>query len=173
MGNNGGMISRLICIALCLYAAAVFAEPSALPDQYGQSGGLDQYPDQALLVIVASGRKLRWIGRWEEQLRAELPQLVSLRVADIKETPRPSLQQVATKLRKHVPENVSILIDLDNAWASEYQLDTDEPCLLILDQDHGLIAQYRGRPKTELVNQVLSSLRDVSPAETATASATP
>jgi len=164
---------RTALILLCLYCAGGHAETALLPDQYGQTGGLSNYPNQPLLVIVVTGKKLRWIGRWEKQLRAQLPELVSVRVADINDQPPPSLEQVSSRLRKHVPENVSILIDMNSSWANKYKLDTNEPCLLILDDKHQLTAQFRGRPNSDLVAQVIAGLRVYYPDSAPSVDATP
>ena len=153
---------RLVLLALLAGAAAGTEWPPMLPDQYGASGGLSDFEGQAVVAIVASGRKLRWIRRWEEVLRAEFD-LRSVRIADITDDPRPSETQVAEMLRKRAPENVKILIDLQNLWATTYSLDTGEPCLLLFDSDHNIVAQFRGRPKGELTDQVVKTLSDYFP----------
>lgn len=152
----------LILLAPVLAGAAEL--PAALPDQLGNEIALTDLPEQAVLAIVVAGRKLRHVQRWEEALRAELPELVSLRVADVTEEPRPSIEQVAAKLRQRAPAGVSILIDLDNLWASRFALDTGQPCLLLFDSERRLIAQWRGRAKRALVDEVLGKLRLVSTA---------
>lgn len=138
------------------------AQPIVLPDQHGELISLADYqalhPDQAVLAIVVTGRKLRLVKGWEEGLRESYPQLVSIRVADIKDEPRPSQDQVAEKLRKRAPENVSILIDLENRWATDYGLDTEEPCLLLFDADGQLVAQFRGRASKARLNEVSAAL---------------
>jgi hypothetical protein len=63
-----------------------------------------------------------------------------------------------------VPEDISVLIDLKSYWAGYYSLDTNEPCLVLLDSDHSVVAKFRGRPKGELVNDVINALRDYFPA---------
>ena len=137
--------------------------PPPLQDQFGSSGSLNDFAGQPVLIIVASRRKLPWIGRWEKTIRPELPQLNSIRIADITDEPRPTEARVAEMLRKRAPENVSILIDLQNQWASIYELDTTEPCLLLFDSDHKVVAKFRGRPKGELVNEVMTALRNFFP----------
>ena len=152
------MASHLLLLLAVLAATAVAAQPPALADQYGTNIGLDDYAGEAVLAIVVSARKLRHIERWEKKLRAEMPQLRSLRVADINEQPTPSQAEVATKLRERVPEGVSIQIDLQSLWATYYALDTGEPCLLLFDSAHNVIARYRGRARDALVSEVLLTL---------------
>lgn len=153
------LASRLLLL-FCVWAAtAVAAQPPALPDQYDTDIGLEEYSGEAVLAIVVSARKLRHIERWEKKLRAELPQLRSLRVADIDEHPTPSQAEVATKLRERVPEGVSIQIDLQGLWAKHYALDTREPCLLLFDSAHNVVARYRGRAREALLGEVVLALQ--------------
>lgn len=149
-----------ICIIVSLLAvtAAVAAAPPALADQFGGSASLNDYSGQPVLVIVASGRKLRWIGQWEKAIRARLPQVVSLRVADITADPKPGEAEVAAVLRERAPPGISILIDMQNQWATTFQLDTREPCLLLFDGEHKVVAQFRGRPKDPLFTEVITAL---------------
>jgi hypothetical protein len=146
----------LLRLTACLPA---WSAPAALPDQNGGSLSLADYPGQAVLVIVVSGRKLRHIKKWEQTLRSDFPDLVSLRVADITDDPRPTTEQVATKLRKRAPADVSVLIDLANTWATEYELDTTEPCLLLFDGNHAVVAQFRGRANRDNSAAVIASLQ--------------
>jgi len=135
-----------------------------LPDQYGQNGGLSDYAGEAVLAIVATPRKLRWIERWEAAIRAEMPGLMSIRVADVTDRPAPDYKKVADMLRKRVPEDISVLIDLQSQWANSYILETSEPCLVLFDSEHNIVAKFRGRPKGKLVNDVINTLRDYFPA---------
>jgi hypothetical protein len=163
------MISRLItCTALILSAFPVAAaEPSApLRDQFGNFGGLGDHAGSAVLAIVTSTRKLVWIKRWEAAIRGELPELVSIRVADVADEPPPSWDDVAALLLKRAPPDVSVLIDMENAWASGYDLDTNEPCLLLFDSEHNVVATFRGRPKGVLVDEVLDALKEFFPPAT-------
>jgi hypothetical protein len=159
-------IHAIICMLIAWSAinSAGAATPPALQDQFGISGSLSDFVGQPVLAIVASRRKLPWMGRWEKTIRPELPQLNSIRIADITDEPRPTEARVAEMLRKRAPENVSILIDLQNQWASIYELDTTEPCLVLFDSDHKVVAKFRGRPKGELVNEVMTALRTYFPA---------
>ena len=81
------MIFRLIAaLALCIAASAhgTTADPATgLPDQYGNTQELSDFTGEAVLAIVVTTRKMVWIGRWEEAIRQEIPELVSIRVADL------------------------------------------------------------------------------------------
>ena len=168
--DNATMITRLLLLLVFIATTVNGAiQPPMLQDQYGVSSGLASYPGEAVLAIVVSGRKLRWVGRWEETIRVELPEITSLRVADITDKPRPEEAQVAETLRKRAPANVSILINLQNHWATLYQLDTREPCLVLFDREHNVVAQFRGRPNDELADEVLTALREYFPSSQAAA----
>jgi hypothetical protein len=157
--DNTTMTHHLLLLLVLFATVAIGAQqPPKLSDQYGNSISLDDYSGEAVLAIVVSARKLRLIERWEQKLRAELPQLQSLRVADVDEQPPPTLAQVADKLRERVPDHVSILIDLHQHWSTTYHLDTKQPCLLLFDKEHTLVAQFRGRPSDALVSEVLVAL---------------
>jgi hypothetical protein len=155
-----------ICIifSLLVFTSATATLPTALPDQFGGSASLNDYAGQPVLVIVASGRKLRWIGKWEKNLRAKVPELVSLRVADITDDPKPAETEVAAVLRERAPPGISILIDMQNQWATDFQLDTGEPCLLLFDAEHNVVAKFRGRPRDPLFTEVVTALRAQFPA---------
>ena len=157
------MIARSLLILFSLFSISVWAQPPALTDQYGHSGSLSDYAGQPVLAIVASGRKLRHMKGWEEGLRKDFPQLVSLRVADITDKPTPTYDQVAKKLRKRAPESVSIIIDLQNIWATEYSLDTNEPCLLLFDNQGNVMAQFRGRANNTRLAEVSAAIARVVP----------
>lgn len=149
----------------CSFAYGTELErPPMLQDQYGQNSGLGDYTGEAVLAIVATPRKLRWIRKWEETIRAEMPGLTSIRIADVNEQPPPDRNKVADLLRKKVPEDISVLIDLQRHWANYYTLETSEPCLVLFDSDHHVVAKFRGRPKGELVSDVMNALRDYFPA---------
>ena len=54
----------LLAIAIVLPGIASAAFPDDLPDQYGNPVNMAAYGGQPLVVIVASGRKLRHIKGW-------------------------------------------------------------------------------------------------------------
>jgi peroxiredoxin len=156
------MLSQLqIFLSGCLLLAGSLlaqAAPGPLPDQNNKTISLADYRNQPVVVIVVSGRKLRHVKKWEEGLRAVYPELTTVRIADINDEPRPTQEQVADKLRKRAPADVSIMIDLNNIWANEYQLDTSEPCLLLFDDTGQLVAEFRGRANQTRLAEVTAAL---------------
>jgi hypothetical protein len=167
------MIARSFLILLSLFTISAWAQPPALADQYGNNSGLENYAGQPVVAIIVSGRKLRHVKAWEEALRKGFPQLLSLRVVDITDEPRPTYEQVAKKLLKRVPEDVSIIIDLDNLWATEYGLDTDEACLLLFDAHGNVMAQFRGRANNTHLAEVSAAITSIVPGTITHADNTP
>jgi len=161
MGIYSGNLGGWLLLLLLFSSTATHALPPPLPDQNGSQIDISELRGAPLLVIVVSARKLRHIKGWEEGLRDTHPDLVSARVADVNEEPRPDYEQVSAKLRKRVPEGVSIMIDLQRLWAQEYQLDTAEPCLLLFTADYELIAQFRGRANKERLAEVSGLLDEM------------
>jgi len=97
-------------------------------------------------------------------ISATLIDTSSGKVADITDKPPPTHEKVVGLLQKRVPPEVPVLIDMDNSWATTYELDTKEPCLLLFDADHQLVAEFRGRPKGKLVEEVIAALDNYFPA---------
>lgn len=170
------IITRTILPLLLLAASTAWATPEALPDQFGNlisvADAHASAPDSILIVIVVSGRKLRLVKRWEEGLRQTNPNLISMRIADITDEPRPTHEQVAEKLRKRAPQGVSILIDLENQWANEFELDTNEPCLLLLDKNNQVVATFRGRANKDRLAEFSNLLEKWMPDSAASGEST-
>ena len=56
---------------------------------------------------------------------------------------------MAERLRRHVPPEVSVLVDMDRVWATAFELDTREVTLLVFDGQRGFAGQLSGRPTPE------------------------
>ncbi len=118
--------------------------PPLLPDQHGEMGGLQNQPQALQMVIVVSAKRLRRLKPWERELRERYPDLGLLRVADVPVSSPTPVEEVAAKLRKRLPADVDVLIDLDGIWAGHYNLDISVPNLLLFDSGRSLIAQHAG-----------------------------
>ena len=118
--------------------------PPLLPDQHGEMGGLQNQPQALQMVIVVSAKRLRRLKPWERELRERYPDLGLLRVADVPVSSPTPVEEVAAKLRKRLPADVDVLIDLDGTWAGQYNLDISVPNLLLFDSDRSLIVQHAG-----------------------------
>lgn len=156
-------MKKLTVILLFLLGSALShaetATPPDLTDQYGKPYSYQNMMGQPLLLIVADARKLRWIGSWEKKLRRTLPELRSYRVTGVLKKPTPTVDDVAKVLRRWVPENVPIAIDINNYWATRFTLDINQPCLVLLNADGDVVAKWRGRPKKSLLREVLATLQ--------------
>ena len=118
--------------------------PPLLPDQHGEMGGLQNQPQALQMVIVVSAKRLRRLKPWERELRERYPDLGLLRVADVPVSSPTPVEEVAARLRKRLPADVDVLIDLDGTWAGQYNLDISVPNLLLFDSDRSLIVQHAG-----------------------------
>ncbi|MGD8896062.1 MAG: hypothetical protein PVJ73_08515 [Acidobacteriota bacterium] len=115
-----------------------------LHDQYGREDSLRTHRGQVVLVTVVHAKRLRKLQSWEKALRERLEGVHYMRVADVPADPPVTHDEVAEKLRQRVPEEVSILIDLERRWALSLDLDTGQPNLLIFDRRGRLVSSYRG-----------------------------
>jgi hypothetical protein len=143
-------VSTLL-LALTLSATLPADTPDVRPlaglklrDQYGRQDSLEAHRGQVVLVTVVHAKRLRKLKSWEKALRERLEEVHYLRIADVPTDPPVNYEDVAEKLRKRVPEEVSILIDLEGRWAEALDLDTSQPNLLIFDRSGRLVSSYRG-----------------------------
>ena len=144
-------ILLIFASSVSLAAQAGLEGPVApLQDQYGVARGLDQHAGQVQVAIVVTAKKLRRLKPWERALRKNYPDLPVLRVADVPVTAPTEHEQVAKKLRKRLPEDIVVLIDLDGAWSRRYQLDVSVPNLLVFNAQGELRSVHAGLYKSAL-----------------------
>ena len=82
-------------------------------------------------------------------------------MADVPDDPPVTYQDVANKLADRIPEGVSVLIDVDRRWATELDLDTGRPNILLIDREGNLAARFRGRSEPELVEEVSRKIEEL------------
>lgn len=133
------------------------AAPPPLTDQLGREDSLARHRGETVLALVVTAKRLRSLKGWELALRERLDGVSYLRVVDVPAQPKLSHERVAEKLRKRVPEEVAIGIDLERRWAEAFGLDTDEVNVLLFDAGGGLAARFRGRRSQQLVEQVAAA----------------
>jgi hypothetical protein len=152
----------MLLASILLVAATVGQTPAVadleLMDQHGVPDRLAAHRDHVVVVMVVTGKRLRNIKAWEKELREEYAEVHFLRIADIPEEPPVTREDVARKLVKRVPEEISILIDIERRWARELELDTDRPNLLIFDADGRLAAAFHGRMEPTRLEEVRAVL---------------
>jgi hypothetical protein len=142
------------------------AAPTAeLRDQYGRGDSLAAHRGKPQVVFVVSAPRLRRLKDWEVELDRRLEGVGFLRIADVPPEPGqppPRFEDVAKALRRRVPEEVSILIDLERRFARDLELDTREVNVLLFDAAGGWIGHLRGRPTPENLDQVTTRLESLA-----------
>jgi hypothetical protein len=128
-------------------------------DQYGGEDSLAEHRGHVVVVMAVTAKRLRNIKPWERHLRERVDGVHFLRVTDVPAGSKATRSSVAARLRERVPEGVSVLIDMDRVWATELELDTGRPNLLIVDRDGRLIATFRGLFRPELLEPVVDVLQ--------------
>ena len=150
--------------SIALLAALLLSAPThdvagvTLTDQRGRTDRLVDHRDRVVLVMVVTAKRLRNLKAWERDLHERFEALDFLRVADVPSEPPVTVEQVSAKLVRRVPERVSILIDIERAWATQLELDTQRPNLLLYDRQGRLAAQFRGRHEPELAARVADEI---------------
>ena len=139
------------------------AVPPPLPDQYDNEAGMEKFSGEPVIVYVTSLSQLPDLGKWEQAIRPQIPEINSMDIGDLDTKSGKTLSLVKRELKKHVPDGVSVYIDEENLWAKEYKLDLGEPCVLLFDQDHNLVTRFRGKPKGDLLGEVISAARELFP----------
>jgi len=149
-------------------AAKKAAIPPALTvelrDQYGRGDSLVAHRGKPQVVFVVSAARLRRLKDWEVELDRRLEGVAFLRVADVPPEPGqppPRFEEVAKALRKRVPEEVSVLIDLERRFARDLELDTREVNVLLFDAAGGWVGHLRGRPTPGNLDQVTTRLESL------------
>lgn len=163
-----------LCAALWVSATAgaVAAETGALTlrDQYGNLGGLADDAGGLQVAIVVSAKRLRRIKPWEQAIRTIDAEVPVIRVADVPRTPPAEYQSVADKLKKRLPEDLNVLIDLDGIWTQTFGLDTSVPNVLIFDAGGTLRARHAGMYRNDQFDALAADLtgaptQDAPPAQ--------
>lgn len=138
---------------------------ATFPDQFGGESRFEDHGGEPAVVIVVSAQRLRKIKKWEVALRERYEDLRIVRIADVpRADPPPAYEDVASRLRARVPEDLAVWIDLEGLWAAEFELDTSRPNLLVIDSEGNLTASVSGRyapgPFEELARSIDRVLED-------------
>lgn len=150
------LITGLFALSAPLFAATSISELPALRDQFGQI--TTATPGDVRVAIVVSAKRLRRIKPWEKALRKEFPELIPIRVADIPRDAPVEYESVAEKLRRRVPENISVGIDLHGEWANTLGLDTSVPNIMIFDATGDLVHTTSAMYKTSRYESLRAAL---------------
>jgi hypothetical protein len=139
----------------------------SLPDQYGAMSGLTDDGSAIQIAIVVSAKRLRRLKPWEQALRDYDDGMALVRVADVPRAAPTEYERVAETLRKRLPEDVNVLIDLEGIWAERFGLDTSRPNILIFDGAGTLLASHAGMYQEVLFEAVRTDLERISGGATA------
>ena len=162
--TNSFFLALLISLSMLSSAASLAAADTmantlpAVLDQYGQTVTLNAGPPAVRVAIVVSAKRLRRIKKWEQALRSRFPDLPVIRIADVPQSAPTDYENVAEKLRKRLPEDLSVGIDLDSAWAKILELDTSVPNILVFDSQGRLDASHSGMFSDELFPAVAADI---------------
>jgi hypothetical protein len=159
---------RLIVVLLMAAASSGGAQTPPLDaladlelrDQYGGTDTLAAHRGETVVAMVVTAKRLRNLKAWERDFRDRFDGIHYLRIADIPSDPPTTYEQVARKLNERVPEDVSVLIDMDSAWATELELDSGRPNILVIDAEGTLLASFHGRHQPELAAEVVSAIEE-------------
>ncbi len=144
-------------------AWAVDVDALALKDQFGETAGLAAGGGDALqIAIVVSAKRLRRIKPWEQAIRRIDKAVPVIRVADIPRTAPTEYEVVAAKLKKRLPEDLPVLIDLAGVWMTAFDLDTSVPNVLIFDASGALLARHSGMYRANRFAALEADLRTLA-----------
>ena len=155
------MLSAAVRVVSEGRAAALAA---SLRDQNGRPGGFEPSGGQPSVVFVVSAARLKRLKAWESRLRQRFEGLRFVRVADVPPARPPArYEDVARRLREHVPREVSVLIDVDRLWATGFEIDSRQVNVLVLDAAGRLAGQLAGDPTPERLAQAVALVRPLAP----------
>jgi len=146
VSRNRTTLASLVAVLTLVATSPTAADTTALGlrDQFGHSGGLADDAHGLQVAIVVSAKRLRRIKPWEEAIRQIDTGVPVIRVADVPRSPPADYEVVAEKLKKRLPQDLPVLIDLDGIWMQTFDLDTSVPNVLIFDGAGTLLATHAG-----------------------------
>jgi len=139
--------TRRAAVVLAVLAVALLApgspaeEPLVLKDQFGEENGPAAYAGRNVVLIYGQPKALRRMKSWEVALeKAAGRQLEVLRAVDgtsVKETK--TVEEAGARLRRAVPDDISILLDWDRLLGERYEIPTEGEVAVVL-LDHAGVA---------------------------------
>lgn len=162
---TAGIVPLLIALLASGPAASTAQVPEAarieLPDQLGGSDSVAAHRERVTVVLVVTARRLRNLKGWQKELQERFDDVDFVLIADVPADPPVTYEQVVKKLEQRIPDEVSVLIDLERRWATELELDTERPNVLLFDRQSRLVASFRGLKEKGLVDRVSAALADL------------
>jgi hypothetical protein len=132
-----------------------------LVDQLDREDALDRHRGQPVLAMVVEAGRLRQLRAWEFALRERVPEVDLFRVADVPTGRGVTRERVLDRLDGRVPEEVSLLIDMEGRFARELGLDTSQPNLLLFDSELRITHRFLGRQTEAMVERVAAALAEL------------
>lgn len=132
-----------------------------LQNQFGGRDSLVAHQGSALVAVVVNVRRLALIETWERDLSVKIPGIRFFNVADLPSQGVVDLEQTAATLRRRVPPEVPVLMDVERHWATLLELDTNLPNLLVFDAGSMLVARFRGRWSEALARDVVAAIESL------------
>jgi hypothetical protein len=132
-----------------------------LRDQYGYPDTLAAHRGRVVVVMVVNAKRLRNLKPWSRELREHFDDLDTILIAEVPTDPPTTYERVVEKLGKRIPDEVSVLIDMESTWAQALDLDASRPNLLLVDRAGDLVATYHGSHEPDLATTVVKHIEDV------------
>lgn len=158
----GAFLALLVLLAGGGAASELVSAASVeLLDQQGRPSSVVAHRDHVAVVMVVTASRLRGLRAWQRELQERFESVRYVLVADVPADPPVTYERVVEKLVDRIPDEVSVLIDIDRRWASELDLDTARPNLLLFDRQGRLISRFRGREDPALLESVSRALEEL------------
>lgn len=136
-------------------------ETVQLRDQYGYTDTLAAHRGRVVVVMIVDAKRLRNLRPWARELRERFDDLDTLLIAEVPADPPTSYERVVEKLGERIPDEVSVLIDMESVWTHTLGLDPSRPNLLLVDRKGDLVATYHGSHDPGLASTVVKHIEVV------------
>ena len=132
-----------------------------LRDQYGKPDTLAAHRGRVVVVMVVDAKRLRNLRPWARELREHFDDIDTMLIAEVPADPPTTYERVVEKLGERIPDDVSVLIDMESRWAENLDLDSSRPTLLLVDRSGNLVASYFGSYEAGLASTVVKHVEVV------------
>ena len=151
----------LVVLAALVAGQVSSVDEVTLPDQYGVLDRLAAHREHVVVAMVVTAKRLRNLKAWENRLSRRYDDLHYLRVLDVADVPEGepvTVDEIAARLLERVPEEISVLIDLERRWAEALELDTARPNIIVFDREGRFVTSVRGREDSALAEQLFRAI---------------
>jgi hypothetical protein len=140
------LCQTLVILSLLSQSATSLAglQDIQLRDQNGDPDTLAAHRGRVVVVMVVDAKRLRNLRPWARELRERFDEIETMLIAEVPADPPTTYERVVGKLSERIPDDVSVLIDMERLWATTLDLETSRPNLLLVDRNGSLVASYFG-----------------------------